>query len=599
MRIAAFFFLLLGLACTHPLPAFAGDPLAHGLEANDPLWRALLHFSGSRSSAAPGAPFFLSPKGHEDPAAELAATLEYFREQPAAAACRFPARAMALGLGKREDDSPICQRWHKWREALSAKGIELVFAAAFINSPSSMYGHTLLKFPRSGKTEGEELLDYTLNYGADTGNAVGLPYVVAGLTGGFNGRYSTAPFYLKVREYNFVENRDFWIYPLTVSETQLQLLAAHAWELRDVDFPYFFLHRNCSFYLLEFLEVARPGAGLTDSFPLWAVPMDTIRRLEADAWIGTPHYRPSRYRRLQELRGQLNSGEAALAKSLSLSGKVADLPPGREGLLLDAAYELWRYRNESRSGADPAVERLLLTERSQVRQAPFAADYSQEVPPEQGHTSSRASLALGLNADHAFSELSYRLTLHDLLAPPLGYEEGSELSMGDLRARVEARRIFLERADLLRLRSLSPRDQWFPKTAWSFRVFSERAKEFSCSDWHCLDGGMEGGAGLSANPFGSLLMFALLEGGVEAGGVFDRGYRISAGPSAGLFLPLFQGSRLLLEAEWRFRLLGSTFMRHRAKLGISQSLGRLWELRAQGEVNRGYREALLGGFYYF
>jgi hypothetical protein len=589
MRFAAFFFSL--LCCCD----------ASALELEDPLWLALLHFSGSHSSAAPGAPFFLSSRGHEDPAAEKAATVRYFDEHPEEAACRYPARAIALGRSQergREGDSLLCQRWQKWNRALSAKGIELVFAAAFINSPSSMYGHTLLKFPRSGKTEGEELLDYTLNYGAETGTAAGFAYVLAGLTGGFNGKYATAPFYLKVREYNFVENRDFWIYPLQVSESELRLLVAHAWELREVAFPYFFLHRNCSYYLLEYLEVARPGSGLTASFPLWAVPVDTIRRLKDAGWTGTPRYRPSRYRRLRELRKQLSGEEARVAAEVGASGEAGALPVGREALLLDSAYELWRYRNESRAGADPRVESRLLSARAQRPGAPFQADYSGERPPEEGHPSARAELGAGLNRERAFLELGYRASLHDLLADPHGYEEGSELSMGDIRFRVDKNNVYLDRADLLRLRSLSPRERWFPKTAWAFRAFSEGAKEFGCSGWRCLAFGLEGGAGFSAR-LGPVLAFSLAEGGVEAGGVFDRGYRISVGPALGLLAPLWGGARLLLEGEWRLRILGSERMRHRTRLGLSQGFGRSWELRALGEVNRGYREGMAALLRYF
>lgn len=222
-------------------------------------WKALLHFESS-SSLAEGSKFFLESapnlKGEWD------STLRAFRENPESL-CRFPARAIYLREVLKEafpepKNSELCDRWHKWREAISAKGIELVFASGYLSSPSSMYGHTLLKFPRSGKTEGQDLLDYTLSFGAETGNAGGLAYVWKGLSGGFNGIYATAPFYLKVREYNFVENRDFWIYPIRLDPPALEKLVAHAWEIREMPFPYFFLRKNCSYFLLEFLKVAFP-----------------------------------------------------------------------------------------------------------------------------------------------------------------------------------------------------------------------------------------------------------------------------------------------------------------------------------------------------
>ena len=573
---------------------FLFSPLSH---AADPGWEALLHFRGGSSSVKAGSPFFLAPNGHEDAEAELAATRAYFREKPAEAACRYPARALYLGLEAAGEGVEACARWRKWREAVSARGAELVFAAAFLNSPSSMYGHTLLKFVRSGRTEGEDLLDYTLNYGAKTGTTVGLPYVWLGLTGGFDGNYATAPFYLKVKEYNFVENRDFWIYPLKLSEAELRLLVAHAWELREVDFPYFFLRRNCSFYLLELLEVLRPGSDLLAGFPFWTVPVDTIRVLGRQGWLGPPRYRPSRYRRLGELKAQLTSEELGLVEELA-DGNAPGLPAGRETLLLDAAYELWRYRNEGKKD-EKGTEGALLSARMRHGASSFTPSFPAERPPELGHPSSRAGLAFGLNRrKNKFAELHYRGTLHDLLADPHGYEANSELSMGDLRVRVEDGSVFLERFDLLRLRSVAPRERWTPRTAWHFRAGAARAKEFECRAWGCLRGGIDTGFGTGVR-LGPLLFFGTLDTEIEGGSVFDRGWRWGAGPAAGLFAGLWPGARLLLEGEWRWRVLGSELPERNARLGLSQQLARLWELRLQGELARGYREGALQVFHYF
>ncbi|HEY8279609.1 MAG TPA: DUF4105 domain-containing protein [Bdellovibrionota bacterium] len=583
------------------ISAFFFSPGASAASSSDPAWRALLHFSGKsggKSSVAEKSQFFLSPDGFKDPEAELQATLQYFDKSPVEAACRYPARALYLGRVK-EGKSDWCERWSKWRTAISAKGAELVLAGPFISSPSAMYGHTLLKFVRSGRSEGEDLLDYTLNYGANTGSVVGIPYVWLGLTGGFNGSYATAPFYLKVKEYNYVENRDFWIYPLKLTDAQLRLLVAHSWELREVEFPYFFLHRNCSFYLLELLEVVRPGSELNGHFPFWTVPIDTIRLLTKENFLGTPRHRASRYRRLKAYREQLSSEEKKLAERLAESGDAGVLPEGRETLILDSAYELWRYRTDGKKESRPEVERKLLDARSHFfLKGAFSPDFSAERPPELGHPSARLGIAAGTNRLREFAEISYRGTLHDLLADPHGYEDYSELSMGDLRVRVEDGTVFLERFDFLRLRSVAPMERWIPRWSWSFRGGLARAKEFACSGWNCLRGGLEGGGGLSAN-LGPVLGYALWEFEAEAGKPFDRSYRLSTGPSGGIFTPLWKGARMLLEGEWHWRFLGSRVDKHNARLGISQTFSRTWEARLQTEVAHGYREGLLQLMHYF
>lgn len=573
--------------------------LAHAApSATDPAWRALLHFpgaAGGTSSAAKDSAFFLSRNGYRDPQAELAATLHYFDEHPEEAACRFPARAQYLGRTG-EGKSDWCERWGKWRQAIHARGAELVFAAAFLSSPSSMYGHTLLKFVRAGQSEGEDLLDYTLNYGANTGSVVGVPYIFKGLTGGFNGNYATAPFYLKVREYNYVENRDFWIYPLRLTPVELGLLVAHSWELRGVDFPYFFLHQNCAYYVLELLEVARPGSNFTSHFSFWTIPVDTIRLLQEHHLVGAPKRRVSRYGRLKALRAQLRGDETEIVERLVATGDAA-LPPAREALLLDAAYELWRYRTEGKKAMDPEVESKLLTARARYNE-PTLPPPGGDFPPDRGHATGRAYLAYGQDRAHGFAEIGYRGALHDLLADPRGFEDYSELSMGDLRVRAEDGTLFLERFDILRLRSVAPRERWIPRWSWSFRTGFTRAKEFGCAGWGCSAGQIEGGGGVSAK-LGPFLAFALAETGFEAGKPYDRGYRWGAGPAGGLLAPLWPGGRALLEGEWRWRLLGSAWARRTARLGIAHTFSARWEARVTGETSRAYREGLVQVNYYF
>lgn len=563
--------------------------------AQDPAWLALLHSPISGRSSISAGEFFLSPEGHKDPAAELVATLAYFASEPSAP-CRFPARAIYLGwkkIGKGE----LCERWNKWKEAISPKGLELVFATAYLNSPSSMYGHTLLKFPRSGKTEGEELLDYTFNYGADPGRASGPAYVLKGLLGGFSGFYSTAPFYMKVKEYNFVENRDFWIYPLRITPAETELLLAHAWEIRSAALPYYFLKRNCSYYLLEFLEVARPGQELTKSFPLWAVPIDTIRRLQAKGWLGEGRVRPSRAKITAAEFAELSGEERSQVTRLVSGEKNIALPRGREAKVLDAAYDLWRYRNEAKHGAKSEVEEHLLRERARFRE-PLPQFVFSDPPPETGHLSGRLGLLAGRNRTFSFGEIQYRGTFHDLLAPPEGYEPYNELSMGDLRARFEKRRIYLDRADILRIRALSPRSQWFPRFAWSLRLAYDRAREMNCSDWRCATGVLQGGPGISTK-VGPFLVFALAELDAELGGIFDPNYRVAAGPTGGIHTPLWSQARLLIEGEYRWKLLGEKRQRRPLRVGLAQSISTNWELRAQGETNRNYREGSFGLFHYF
>jgi hypothetical protein len=540
---------------------------------------------GSRSSLESS--FFLAQNGSENAEAEFLATQEFLKTPEGK--CKYPARAIYFGIAP-EGKGELCDRWKKWKEAISAEGIELVFAAAYMNSPSSMYGHTLLKFPRSGKSQ--ELLDYTFNYGANTGDAGGFSYIWKGLTGGFSGFFSTAPFYLKVKEYNHVENRDFWIYPILLSKKELELLVAHAWELREVASPYYFLRKNCSYYLLQFLEVAKPGAELTKSFPFWAVPMDTIRRLKEKGLLGEGRIRPARQKQLEQRRDLLSSTNQKNVLRL-LENVQMELPHEEAPFLLDTAYELWRFRGDSNADWEKQFFE---------RRKSFAASEDLAIPkesaPETGHDTDRLYFAGGKNASHTLWEIGYRGALHDLLSNPLGYEPSSELSMGDLRFRLEKKKFFLERADLLRLRTVAPWERWFPRISWSFRLGYERAKEFSCEAWKCGVGILSSGIGWGAK-FGPMQFFLLGEIDFEAGSVLDRNYRIAAGPVGGLFFPLWSGARFRAESEFRARLLGEKRQKQPIRLGFSQALGKNFELRLEAFKNRNTKEGWLQTHFYF
>ena len=269
--------------------------------------------------------FFLAPDGSENPGSELLAFRAALAEPLPAdpdndVRCRFPARyafvKRALDLGGGEAKPFECPRYEKWRKEIDADSAYLLFAAQFMNSPASMYGHTLLQLGRSGKTKGDAILDYVVAYGAETGGAGGLSYIVLGLSGGFPGFFSTVPFYLKIREYNDAESRDLWAYKLRLSPEQLDFLLAHLWEVRTVNFPYYFLGKNCSYFLLRFLDLVNPGEPLVRGLPFWTIPVDTIRALAKRGWITERTHRPSRSARMLARRKFLVGEEKDLARDL-------------------------------------------------------------------------------------------------------------------------------------------------------------------------------------------------------------------------------------------------------------------------------------------
>src|ERR1041384_1501063 len=115
-----------------------------------------------------------------------------------------------------------------------------------------------------------------------------------GLMGGYHGRFSTFPYYMKVQEYNNLESRDLWEYDLALSSAAIERLVSHLWELGNVRLRYFFLNKNCSYYLMPLLEVADPDRDFKTEYVFKTIPVDTVRTvIRQPGYLGKITRRPS------------------------------------------------------------------------------------------------------------------------------------------------------------------------------------------------------------------------------------------------------------------------------------------------------------------
>lgn len=541
--------------------------------AGERKWLRLMHALPSGRgwrSEADGASFFLAPDGRTDLAAELDADLAaFFEPEPAQGQhpqCRFPARYHWLKEKLAFDPALLperpCPDFEAWRDAIGAESVSVVFASAFLNNPASMYGHTFLRLHRKGG--GDALLDYTINFAAspDTKNA--LVYTLKGLNGSFKGEYSLMPFYLKTQEYENLEMRDLWDYPLNLNADAVADLVRHGWEMGSTHFNYYFFTKNCSYQLLTLMEAADDSLDLRKGFRLGVIPADTVRALMArPGLVGTPRYRPSFVSEIIARRGRLSADEAAAATRLGDAAddaglrSIARFPKERQALILESAHDYLRYRNgfDSRMSTRTATAlHELLRARGRLGLPPVETTVPAPLPLEAGHDTARIGLGSGVTARGGFQELSLRRALHDLSAPDDGYIPGSELVMGSARLRYDDQRRYLsvEQLELARIVSLSPWDRWVRKPSWKLSLSAEQAKELNCSGSSCLYGALDAGAGLSARVHAGRdeLFYILGETDLDFGAVLPQDWRAGAGASAGVIVDLAPHWRAHAEATY-------------------------------------------------
>jgi hypothetical protein len=336
-------------------------------------WLNLGHYRQSKiiidsySNAVDDAQFFYADNGNSSPQAELAATLAaFFNAEPSDnehALCRSPARFNWLKLHLQIDATrlpqPVCSDYIEWRSYIHAESATLVFPTYQLNSPSSMFGHTLLRLDPADDKNWSDWLSYAVNFGANINNDDNsLFYAWKGLTGGYPGQFIVMPYYEKIKEYNRFEKRDIWEYQLNLQPAEVELLVTHLWELKEINFAYYFFTENCSYRLLELIEVARPGIELTDEFVITAIPADTIRSVEDAGLVESSSFRPSQETVTKQMITDLPAEDYALLETFLVQpldtqdSAFQSLEDARQQALLATTYKLLRLR-QNRKARDP------------------------------------------------------------------------------------------------------------------------------------------------------------------------------------------------------------------------------------------------------
>ena len=189
----------------------------------------------------------------------------------------------------------------------------------------------------------------------------------------------------------------------------------HLWELKEIKFDYYFFDENCSYRLLELLEIARPGIELTDKFKLTVIPVDTVRVVENAGLITAVKYRPSQVTVLQELLTKTPPQHYKLIERLTTnteelsSAEFLAMDASQQKNIIDTAYKLIRYRHGT-SAREDAMAKNSYQLLEKLNQYPSTAKpVTQSInQPENGHLSSRVSLYAGSMENSAFAELGNR-----------------------------------------------------------------------------------------------------------------------------------------------------------------------------------------------
>ena len=564
--------------------------------ATNPQWLAFVHykptFRNHWRSQVDSPQFFMSDTGKNSPEAELNATLAAFYSSKAkpplrlTAYCRFVARRHWLAEQLPEFVNFVpeqdCPEFDRYVDYLDAETLTLVFPSTHPNSPSSAFGHTLLRVDKKDQRPESRLLNMSINFAAEVPPDVsGAAYAIKGLGGGFRGRFTLLPYHLKLREYGQIENRDTWEYPLSLDKTKVDLVLRHTYEMLISHYDYYFFSENCSYHLLSLLDVAFPDKPLTDNFPLWTIPVDTIRMLENRGLASDPRFVPSAISTLRARRSQLPPADAALTLQALDNGLAAiqeslqQLPPARQAGILDLLSDYERYKRlESDSSARGSndKERAILSLRSKLRVKSEPVEVEQPAAsPESGHGTSRIAVEYHYNEDQANTvELSYRGAYHDFRDPSKGYNDKAAIEIGlfGVAYDTEEEEAYLSRVTLISIESIEPRGAFFKPLSWRTNIKWRRP---GLDERHEFTFNAGAGVAYQTQPRHPVF-FLFGVGDLVDAPRFDQRRQLRLGASAGAQWEPINRIRMGIDLDYR-QQVGGSFHESEAELWLGLAIG--------------------------
>jgi len=249
--------------------------------------------------------FFITQSGKTDPKAEYEASLKKVEAQDEAFRRAFPLRYKRISQHAKLDYVPLVFPDE------SIESLTLAFPNRYMANPSSMFGHLFIVM----KSKRGFLDSNLIHYIADTSSADSGFYLYNGLNGKFSGRYLKEPYYIKIKAYNYVEDRTVLYYDLALPKSKVEDLQLHSIELENATFDYYFIDENCAFFIGKLLNV------ITDidvmGHDAVTLPSDLVNTLRKEGLFKNEYFRQPSTQVFNQNYYQLNRAQKTQVARLS------------------------------------------------------------------------------------------------------------------------------------------------------------------------------------------------------------------------------------------------------------------------------------------
>jgi hypothetical protein len=542
--------------------------------------------------------FFVSENGKTSPEKELARFIEILNSPKAQQyVCKFPLRYKWIKKNIKNNwvyNTDHCEIYHLFVDKLAAKNLSLVFSSFYINNPGSTFGHTFIRVSRYKEFRTNELLDYAFNFAAEESHDQALVYMIKGLTGLYEGKFSAIPYYYKIREYSDYEFRDIWDYHLDLNQEQIDRVIDHIWEMGSVHFDYFYFTENCSYHVLGLLNVAYDEVDILNGLSsIYVLPIDTVKEMKRLSLINDRKVRVSAYGKLlketQDFNPEKLDRVKEIANNPSNASLIAKEYSDQDGAaLLDASISALDYLKpgkvllSDKKTSQEREELLVLRAENPHISRNLNFDSEKMHAPDDGHDSSRLGIFAGDRYQQgAFTGFEWRAAQHELLDPSQGHLKNSQVVMFDMKFRYQesnfsSHQFVLDRFRMIDLKKYQASDFWNSSISFDMAVGLDQRKE--CLSQNCLNPVLTFGVGNSVAITNDHILTFLMGGKYLFDGIYKNNSLLSLGPKmnflilkeqyslgfdAAYFLPteLFDGwleRRITYDLDFRYFLKRNT-----------------------------------------
>ena len=260
-------------------------------------WLNMLYYvqNGSNySSLADESSFFVSKLGKNNPKEEYEMSLKLVEAQDISFRAKYPLRYKRIAKYNHIKYEPIL------KVSQNIHNVIIAYPNRYMNNPASMFGHLFLVL----NTDRGILDSDILHYIADTGGERGFSYMVKGLSGQYKGWYLKEPYYKKIKGYNYVEDRDVVYYDLKLSKEQMEELQLHYIELNNTFFYYYFLDKNCAYFIGKLLNVVLDKE--IETTGIYILPSEIINELIRNGLLENERMRVANTKIFNNLYSRLN-----------------------------------------------------------------------------------------------------------------------------------------------------------------------------------------------------------------------------------------------------------------------------------------------------